>query len=170
MLRSLPFSSVLRYKWAQTLPWWAFRHRGWFWKLHLISCDLCCIYSWSSSTLAGATLLVFQFFDISRNIKNFVFIARRQIFIKIYNHDKLRLFSPKKVKLVKCQIKVFSPGWRGSVDWAVGFGSGWVHVPGVWARTSVGVVQEEPFNVSLSHRCFCSLSFSLPSPLSKNKF
>ena len=63
----------------------------------------------------------------------------------------------------------FSPGWYGSVDWAMAwqpkghlFNSPSGHMPGLWARfPSAGCVRG---NYTLMF-----LSFSLPSPLSKDK-
>ena len=67
-----------------------------------------------------------------------------------------------------------SPGWYGSVDWAPScepkgrwFNSQSRHMPGLWARSPVGGVQEA---TCFSHTSiFLSLSLSLPSGLSKNK-
>ena len=71
--------------------------------------------------------------------------------------------------LKMCTIR---PGWCGSVDWVpaceptghlFSFQSG--HTPGqLWARSPVGGTWK-----ATTHWCF-SPSFSLPSPLSKNKY
>ena len=62
------------------------------------------------------------------------------------------------------------PGWCGSVDWVPAcearghwFDSQSGHVPGLQARSPVGGAWE-----ATTHGCFFP-SFSLPSPLSKNK-
>ena len=64
-----------------------------------------------------------------------------------------------------------SPGWWGSVDWVPSckpkdrrFDSQWGQVPALWARSLVEGVQK-----ATTHWCF-SPSFSLLSPLSKNKW
>ena len=75
------------------------------------------------------------------------------------------------------------PGWCGSVDWALAcepkgleFDSQSGHMPGFQARPPVGGMweatnQREANNQCISHTwMFFSLSFSLPSPLSKNKW
>ena len=64
----------------------------------------------------------------------------------------------------------FCSGWYGSMDGALacesegcGFDSQSRHIPGLQARSPVGGVQEATTLMLLS------LSFSVPSPLSKNK-
>ena len=64
-----------------------------------------------------------------------------------------------------------SPGWCGSVDWVLAckpkgsrFNSQSGHMPGLWARSPVG--RHARGNHTL---IFLSLSFSLSSPLIKNK-
>ena len=82
----------------------------------------------------------------------------------------------------KCTVyilikKYFSPGWCGSVDWAPAcepkgrqFDSQSGHKPGLQARFLVGDVWEA-IGRCISHTSmFLSLSFSLPSHFSKNKF
>ena len=68
------------------------------------------------------------------------------------------------------QDRTQCPGWCVSVHWVPAcepkgwwFDSHSGHVPGLWSRSPVGGMWE-----TTTHWCF-SLSFSLPSPLSKNK-
>ena len=73
-------------------------------------------------------------------------------------------------------LKIFCPGWCGSVDWVLvcepkgrwfDFQSG--HMPGFWAWSLVGDVQEAT-NQHFSHQCFSpSLSPSLPLSPKLNK-
>ena len=69
------------------------------------------------------------------------------------------------------QELVYSPGWRGSVDWALvwepkghWFDSQSGHMPGLQAKSSVWELMRGNHTLM-----FLSLSFSLLSPLSKNK-
>lgn len=92
--------------WAGTDPVLVnFRLQGWFWNMHLNSCDPCFFYSWFSCILAGCYFSCFPAFFVNGKIKNPVFIIGKQIFIKTYN--MLNDFFPQKMLLAKCQIKVF---------------------------------------------------------------
>ena len=77
---------------------------------------------------------------------------------------------------LKLSEEKICPGWCGSVDQALAwepkgrrFDSQSVHMPGLWARSPVRDVWEV-IDGHFSHTSmFLSLSFSLSSPLSKNK-
>ena len=79
--------------------------------------------------------------------------------------------------LVAYKSSSFSPDQLGSVSWASShkakghwFNSPSVHMPGLWARTLVGGMWEATDQCFSLTSMFLSLSFSLPAPLSKNKW
>ena len=74
------------------------------------------------------------------------------------------------------KINKICSGWCGSVDWVptckskgCWFDSRSGHIPGLWARSSVGGVQEATNQCISPTSVLLSLLFSLPSLLSKNK-
>ena len=98
--------------------------------------------------------------------------------IKVYKLHKLHIYYIKFIclafisaKFSNHVIKIFKifPGWCGSVDWVLAceqkghwFDSWLGHMPGLWARFPDGSVVSRT-------SMFLSLSFSLFSPLFKNK-
>ena len=121
-------------------------------------------------------------------IQNSIFVEGMKIFIKILVASILLLVAKQRQMLPVIGLqfsnlgtcflakKEFSPDWCGSIGWAsfckaksCQFDCRSGHMPGLWVWSQSGYIGEATNRCFSLTSMFLSLSFSLPSPLSKNK-